>query len=525
MNLSFILKVYLLVSSLCGASSVTLNIQRNTAVRDAQLQKRAMHNIHAKRGDSVVAPLSNSLMQGLYYANVTVGTPAQRLALQIDTGSSDTWVPSSSAILCRSPKLGGCPDGSFSPTQSTSFSLVGQGNFNISYVDNTGAVGDYFQDSFGIGDSTIASFEMGLALQTTIGIGIMGIGYNTSEANTNTESGGNGTIYQNLPFALVSQGQAKSSAYSLWLNDLGNTGSILFGAVDTDKYVGNLMSIKVYPISRDYGITSFTVALTSVSATSKSGSDQLTPPGFAVPAILDSGTTITLLPDDIAALIFEELGATPEDQLGAVLVPCDLAQNTGTISYGFAGPDGPTIKVAVSDLILPLADSKGRSPKYKNGQTACQLGIEPAGSLPVLLGDTFLRSAYVVYDLINNQVALAETKFNATKSNIVPFSSFGASIPDSKTVNNEVQVTPTANSGPKADNPPKPSGTGPLQIEPSPSPTQLSARPGFLSTNNSKANDKKSLAPAGLEPPAWPWAVVTCLSLALISVGSIFALL
>lgn len=525
MNLLFLLKVCLLVSSLCDASSVTISIQRNVAVRNAQLQKRAAHNIYSKRGDSVVAPLSNSLMQGLYYANVTVGTPTQRLALQIDTGSSDTWVPSSSAALCQNPKLGGCPDGSFSATQSTSFSLIGQGDFNISYVDNTGAVGDYFQDSFGIGDSTLSNFEMGLALQTTIGIGIMGIGYNTSEANTNTDSGGNGTIYQNLPYALVSQGQTKSPAYSLWLNDLeSSTGSILFGAVDTDKYMGNLMTIKVYPISRDYGITSFTVALTSVSASSKSGSDQLTPPSFAVPAILDSGTTITLLPDDIAALIFEELGATPEDQLGAVLVPCDLAQNTGTISYGFGGPDGPIIKVAVSDLVLPLTDNKGRSPKYKNGQTACQLGIEPAGSLPVLLGDTFLRSAYVVYDLINNQVALAETKFNATKSNVVPFSSFGASIPDSKTVNNEIQVSPTASSVPNVGDPPNPSETGSLQVEPSPSPTQLNARPGFLSINNSK-NDKKSLAPAGLEPPAWPWFVVTCLSLALISVGSVFALL
>ncbi|KAI6246753.1 putative aspartic-type endopeptidase opsB [Erysiphe necator] len=527
MNLLFLLTASLFMPSWCTTSSLHLDIQRNNVVRDAQLQKRATQNFHAKRGDSVVASLSNSLMQGLYFANVTVGTPGQNLALQIDTGSSDTWVPSSSATLCRSPKLGGCPDGSFSATQSSTFSLIGQGDFNISYVDNTGAVGDYFQDSFGIGDATLSGFEMGLALQTTIGIGIMGIGYNTSEANTNTDSGGNGTIYQNLPFALVSQGQVKSPAYSLWLNDLeSSTGSILFGGVDTEKYMGKLTTVKVDPISRDYGITSFTVAFTSLSATSKSGTDQLTPPDFAVPAILDSGTTITLLPDKIAALIFEELGATPEDQLGAVLVPCDLAKNDGTLSYGFGGPDGPTIKVAVSDLVLPLTDNRGRSPKYKNGQTACQLGIEPAGSLPVLLGDTFLRSAYVVYDLINNQVALAETKFNVTKSNVVPFPSFGASIPDSKTISNEVQVLPTASSTPTVDDPQNPTGTNPLQVEQSPIPTQLNAKPGFLSTNDSKPNNaKKSLASTSLEPPAWPWTVVTCLSLALISVGGVFSLL
>jgi len=58
---------------------------------------------------------------------------------------------------------------------------------------------------------------MGIALDTTIGTGIMGIGYNNSEANVDT---GNGTIYANLPLALVNQGLIKSAAYSLWLNDL-----------------------------------------------------------------------------------------------------------------------------------------------------------------------------------------------------------------------------------------------------------------------------------------------------------------
>lgn len=59
---------------------------------------------------------------------------------------------------------------------------------------------------------------MGLATDGTIGQGIMGIGYNNSEANVDT---GNGTIYANLPNALVDQGVINTEAYSLWLNDLG----------------------------------------------------------------------------------------------------------------------------------------------------------------------------------------------------------------------------------------------------------------------------------------------------------------
>jgi hypothetical protein len=58
---------------------------------------------------------------------------------------------------------------------------------------------------------------MGLALDTTIGIGIMGIGYNSSEANLGT---GNGTVYPNLPYAMANAGLINANAYSLWLNDL-----------------------------------------------------------------------------------------------------------------------------------------------------------------------------------------------------------------------------------------------------------------------------------------------------------------
>lgn len=94
---------------------------------------------------------------------------------------------------------------------------VGQDEFNISYVDGSGAAGDYFTDTFEIGGTTVTQFQMGVALDTSIGTGIMGIGYNNSEANTDT---GSGTIYPNLPDALVNQGLASSTAYSLWLNDL-----------------------------------------------------------------------------------------------------------------------------------------------------------------------------------------------------------------------------------------------------------------------------------------------------------------
>ncbi|CZT44480.1 related to acid proteinase PEPI precursor [Rhynchosporium secalis] len=519
----------LLLSLPLTLATVQFDIVRSPSVQTAQLQQRQAHlraralgldsHILTERADTVTADLTNARLQGLYFANVTVGTPGQQLALQIDTGSSDVWVAAAEAALCGNAREGGCPNGQFDYKKSSTFLDVGKNDFNISYVDGSGAVGDYFQDTFTIGGATLSQFQMGIALDTTIGTGIMGIGYNTSEANIDT---GNGTVYPNLPLALVNQGLVKTTAYSLWLNDLeSSTGSILFGGVDTAKYTGDLISVKVYPSSRRGRITSFTVAFTSMSATSPSGTDQLTPKDYAVAAILDSGTTITLLPDDVAAAVFEELGATVNNQVGAVIVPCDLAKVDGTLNYGFGGQGGPVIKVQVSDLVLPLIFANGRQPKYTNGQAACQLGIQAAGDLPVLFGDTFLRSAYAVYDLANNQIALAQTDFNSTDSNVVSFASAGAAIPNAVQASGNAAVTQTATGAPRVSGG-SATGTGNVAPTYNPQATGLNAASGFAATAKPSSTGKKNAGGAGPEPFAWSRIVVGVVSLGMMGLGGGF---
>jgi len=87
-------------------------------VQAAQLQARSQYlrsrSLEGRAtSGTVTEALVNDLQGGLYAANITVGTPGQALSLQIDTGSSDVWVPAKGLEICSEPQAsgGGCDGG------------------------------------------------------------------------------------------------------------------------------------------------------------------------------------------------------------------------------------------------------------------------------------------------------------------------------------------------------------------------------------------------------------------------------
>ena len=225
---------------------------------------------------------------------------------------------------------------------------------------------------------------------------------------------------------MVTQGLIKSKSYSLYLDDLSDaTGTVLFGGYDTEKFRGELTLLDIQPDAQSGAITSMTVAWTGLTLTDSSGTTSVSSESFPLPAVLDSGTTLIAVPSPVFDQLSTYFDAVEADT-DYFLVQCSIGDKQGSLEFQFGGTSGPTISVAFREMAVPQFDNNGQPLTFDDGSPACQLGVyaSPDG-VSILLGDTFLRSAYVVYDLDAQQIGIAQTNFESTGSNIVEIDGSG----------------------------------------------------------------------------------------------------
>jgi hypothetical protein len=404
----------LAASTIIGAEAINLQKRSNGPLKVVEheierkhVENPLMRDRLRRRQNTISEDLDNE--QTLYFANASIGTPAQYFRLHIDTGSSDLWVNVATSQQCENTQKYDCAiSGTYAPNSSSTYEYVNS-LFNISYVDGSGSSGDYVTDVFRIGGASLQNQQLGVGYVSSSEEGILGIGYPANEAILQYSR----QPYVNVPQHMMQSGLINTNAYSLWLNDLdASKGSILFGGVNTEKYTGSLQTL---PIIAEQGVyAEFIIALTGVGY---NGNQNSIASNLNTAALLDSGSSLMYLPNDVTESIYKMTGAKYSQEYGAAFIDCNMRYNETTIDFTFSSP---TIRVSMSELVLVMG-YQGRNP-------VCILGIAPADGTTPVLGDTFLRSAYVVYDITNNEISLAQTNFNSTGSNILEISN--SSIPD-----------------------------------------------------------------------------------------------
>lgn len=311
----------------------------------------------------------------LYMATIELGSPGQSQQVQLDTGSSDLWVWGNNS---------GATGNTYNPEQSSDSEYVSDG-FSVSYLGGNGNSGDFYTDNFSWNNIDV-DLQFGVATNFSSGDssnGILGLGW---EANSSTNKTGPEGQYANLPIALKNAGYIETVAYSVFLNDYDATeGSVLFGAIDTSKFHGNLTVLSPFRDLAPFKIN-----------------------GSSSKASFDTGTSFTYIPDDILNRTIETLW---KDEI--------FYDNSAQIYRRQEGQDRPegTVTFTFNDVDINLGKEELWIKFTDNSWCLDLLPASNVGLTTSLLGDSFLRSAYVVYDLENDQLGIAPANYNGGDSN------------------------------------------------------------------------------------------------------------
>jgi hypothetical protein len=143
----------------------------------------------------------------------------------------------------------------------------------------------------------------------------------------------------------------------------------------------------------------------------------------ALAVLLDTGSSAWSLPTQ-----YYEKGILPlfPYVTSQGLCDCKYRDSNDSLTVEFAAKI--SINVPARQFIVPIYDPATNEPQYfdapRNTQQACAFMLTPSESSSqgfLTLGDAVLRSMYVVYDLDNGQLSLAQANLDSSKaSDIVP---------------------------------------------------------------------------------------------------------
>ncbi|KAJ1750870.1 aspartic proteinase precursor [Coemansia sp. RSA 1290] len=331
----------------------------------------------ANINDSSSSPPGNRGFQS-YYGEIEMGTPPQRFRVVFDTGSSDFWIPS---IECDSAA---CETHSrFSHSNSSSYK-TSHVPFSLNYGSG-GLIGQVGADKLHIGNVTVEDVHVGLAthmsrfFRTARFDGVFGLGFP-----------GLSRIQSQTPlYAMVQAGLLEKPIFSFWVRE-GHGGKhaggeVVLGGVNSQRFEGDG---RVLPIVRKMywevelnGLLINNYPVPSISSQT---------------AIIDTGTSLIVLPAIDADVVNQALGAVPlYDEYGLYAIDCHKS-NKPPVKFVFAGEE---FAIHPTHYILPVGP--GRCVSAFAASTSPELSRW-------VIGNSFLRAWHTTFDVENFEIKLAK---------------------------------------------------------------------------------------------------------------------
>ncbi|KAI9889775.1 MAG: hypothetical protein M1814_004977 [Vezdaea aestivalis] len=345
----------------------------------------------------------------LYLSEVQIGTPPQTFTLDFDTGSSDLWIWSTS--LPKNILAKGGSHSIFDPKKSSTYQNMAGGTWNISYGDGSSASGPVGVDTVRIGGLAIENQAIELASRLSdefiqdSGDGLLGLGFGSintvspKAVKTPVESM---ILQQDIP----KSAELFTAKLGSWRDanepDKGQ-GFYTFGYIDQATVTASGSQIYYTPIDSSTGWWQFA----SESATVNGKKIQLA----GNKAIADTGTTLALIADRVCKAIYEAIpgGVYDQSSQGYIFPSNTPAEKLPVVSLAVGGR-----QFAIQKEDLGFAKAK---PGFVYG------GIQSRGSMDFdILGDTFLKGIYAIFDQGNNRFGAVQRKELFQNVNLPPTS-------------------------------------------------------------------------------------------------------
>ncbi|KJA26380.1 hypothetical protein HYPSUDRAFT_36694 [Hypholoma sublateritium FD-334 SS-4] len=327
-----------------------------------------------------------------YLATIQMGTPPRDFLILMDSGSSDFWVGGENcqtvSTTSAADNVDNCGAHNFLGTASSS-SFVDSGKvFNVTY--GTGQVGGtIITDDVTIANLTLPAHTFGAASTESIDFsgsatpfdGLMGL------AQQGLSQQGVPTPVESLFQANLIPAQITSFKISRLADNL-NDGEVTFGGLDTSKFDSTTLATVDNVNTEGF----WEGAIDSVSL---NGAD-LGLSGRT--AILDTGTTLMVLPAADAQTILSGVDGAQSDGQGGFVVPCDT---TASLALTFGGQE---FTIEPTDFAIQPVGGAAANNLCTCGITSGDIG----GATEWLVGDVFLKNAYFSVDESKNTISLAK---------------------------------------------------------------------------------------------------------------------
>jgi saccharopepsin len=315
-----------------------------------------------------------------YFGEVAVGTPPQKFKVVFDTGSGILWVPSD---LCGGEA---CIDHHRLKEKEDRSLRVDRGYVNIKY--GTGRMrGRRATDIVkvaGVGvtkqDFLLSTDEDGLVFRNGRFDGVMGLGRMDLAGILSRGDEGRG-----VPFYInaVNSQKLAEPKFSIFVSKhMGKPGAVVLGGVNPKLYTGDIFTHKGH-----------SSAYWMVQMGHMRLGNKIVPTNGAM-GIVDSGTSLLVGPPEIIQPILPHVRVNSD---------CSNMHELQTLEINMMTVDGKSVtyRLTPEDYVMKRMD------RCKTGIAIMKIKLKMPHPI-IILGDTFLRKYYSVFNHATNEIGFAE---------------------------------------------------------------------------------------------------------------------